>query len=53
MGGACGTYGREARCIQTLAGKSEKGDQFEDLRVDGMVILKFIFNKCDGGHGLD
>jgi hypothetical protein len=25
----------------------------EDLRVDGRIILKWISEKWDGGHGLD
>jgi len=29
------------------------GDYLEDPRVDGRIILKWIFRKWDVGHGLD
>jgi hypothetical protein len=36
-----------------LVGRPEGRYHLEDPRVDGRIILKWIFKKCDGGHGLD
>jgi hypothetical protein len=33
-------------------GDLREGDHLEDLDVDGRII-KWMFKKCDGGHGLD
>jgi hypothetical protein len=43
MGGACSTYGRED--IQDFWWG---GDHFEDLDVDGMIIIKWVSRKWDG-----
>jgi hypothetical protein len=46
MGDRRGTY-------RVLVGNLRKGDYFKDRGVDGMIILKWIFEKLDEGHGVD
>jgi hypothetical protein len=36
-----------------LVGRPEGRNHLEDRGVDGRIILKWIFKKWDGGHGLD
>ena len=54
MGGSCGTYGRQERCIQFLWGELRERNHLEDLEVDGKIIQAFIGRKIGGEawHGL-
>jgi hypothetical protein len=36
-----------------LCGDLREEDHLEDAGVDDRIILKWIFKKWDGGHGLD
>jgi hypothetical protein len=36
-----------------LLGRPEGKNHTEDLGVDGSIMLKWLFKKWDGGHGLD
>jgi len=44
FGGTCGTYGGEGHTVFWW-GKLRERDHFEDLGVDGRIILKYI-GKC-------
>jgi hypothetical protein len=46
------TYGGEERCIQGFGGETSEGDQLEGPGVKGRIVLKWIFEKWGGGHGL-
>jgi hypothetical protein len=50
MGEECGTYGRQYRCIQDFGrGDLMEREHFEDLGLDGRIILKMFFKNLDGG----
>ena len=53
MGGACRTVGRGEVQIGIWWGNLGQRDHLEDLSVDGMIILRWIFRKWDGWHGLN
>ena len=42
---ACNTHGREEWCIEFWCGDLRERDHLEDLTVDVMIILKWIFLK--------
>jgi hypothetical protein len=45
---------KERRGAQrVLAGNARKTDHLDVLEIDGRIILKSIFRKWDGGHGLE
>jgi hypothetical protein len=43
-----GALGRKQKCVQGFRGKPEVINQFEDLRVGGRLVLKFILRAWDG-----
>jgi hypothetical protein len=50
IGRAYSTYGVEERCIQGFWwGNMRKSGNMEDPDVDGRIILRWIFRKCDVG----
>jgi len=49
MGGTCGTYGGEERCIHGLVGKPDgKRLLGRPRHIYGGIILKWVFKKGDG-----
>jgi hypothetical protein len=52
MGGTCSAYGGEA-CTGFWWGNLREIDHWEYLRVDGRIILRWIFRKWDVGYRLN
>ena len=51
MDRACGTDESQESYIQDFGVETRgKEDHLEDLDVDEMIILRWIFRKWDGGH---
>ena len=47
MGGTCGTYGVEKKCIQGFGGKTRGKEAWKAIIVDGRIILNWISKKLD------
>ena len=53
MGRACSTYWGGEVHTGIWWGNLREGSHLSDLGVDGRIILKCIFEKWNGRHGLD
>jgi hypothetical protein len=53
IGGTCSMYVGEERCMQVLVGKSDFKRSLRRLGVYWRIILKQMFKKWDGEHGLN
>ena len=47
MSWACSMYGGEERCNRVLVGVLREGNHLEDADVNGRIILRWIFRKCN------
>jgi hypothetical protein len=45
--------GNRRGACRVLVGKPEGKNHLEDPGLDGRIVLKWIFSKWNGGHGLD
>ena len=52
MDGTCSTIGRGEVHTGLWWRQQRKRDHLEDAGVKGKIILRWIFNRWDGGHGL-
>jgi len=52
MGGFCSTYGEKVH-TGFCWGSLREGEHLQDPGVDREIILKWLFKKWGGGHGLD
>jgi hypothetical protein len=48
MGEACSMQRRDEKCKKFWIGNLKESDHFEDLGIDGWIILKLIINKIGG-----
>jgi len=53
MGWAGHVMGERREAYWVLVGKHQGKNHLEDPGVDGRIILRWIFRKCEGAHGLD
>ena len=53
MGRTCSTYGERRGAYRALVGKSEGRRPLGKPRLHGRIILKWMFERLDGGQGLD
>jgi len=49
IGGACSAFGGEERRIQGIGGETGVKERVGDPRVNGRIILRWIFRKWDVG----
>jgi len=52
MGGARSIYGERRSLYRILVRKTEGKGHLEDPGIDERIILRWIFSRWDGGHGL-
>jgi hypothetical protein len=50
---ACGRYGRQGGACRALVGRPEGKRPLGRTGIHGRILLKLIFKKWNGRHGLD